>query len=139
MYHLCLDCYFGRRVKPFKTPALIPKPKQQYRIEYSEAWTDGYMVPDKRFIYIIVFDDKDFYIGYTTDIRKRLSELREQKASLTARYNYRLAYLETAISERAAELREAELKKLLESNPSQIEAMISEFHYRMRELGFEKD
>ncbi|MFC2011365.1 GIY-YIG nuclease family protein [Chloroflexota bacterium] len=139
MYYLCLDCYFGRRVKLLKTPAVIPKPKQQYRIEYSEAWTDGYMMPDKRFIYIIAFDDKVLYVGHAVDMYKQFPELRKQKASPTTGHKARLEYLEIAANEKSAELREAELKRLLKTNPEQVYAMISEFHRNMRELGFEKD
>ncbi|MFC2056557.1 GIY-YIG nuclease family protein [Chloroflexota bacterium] len=137
MYHTCLDCYVGRRVKPQKGPAVVPEPKQQYRIEYSETWTDGYMGPEKRFIYILEFDDGTLYIGHTTDIHSRLSELREQKAPSTARQKPRLGYLEIGVNEEAADLRVAELKKLLESNPDQVGAMLLEFHHHMQELGFE--
>ncbi len=139
MYHSCLDCYVGRRVKPQKGPAVVPEPKQQYKIEYSEAWTDGYMVPDRCFIYIIELDDETLYIGQTTDIQSRLSELREQKTSPAARQKPKLGYLETAVNEEAAELRVAELERLLESNPGQIDAMVFEFHHRMQELGFEEE
>ena len=139
MYYLCLDCYVGRRVKPQKEPAVVPEPKQQYRIEYSETWTDGLMMPDRRFIYILEFDDETLYIGHTTDIHSRLSELREENPSPAARQKPKLGYLEIAVNEEAADLRVAELKRLLESNPSHIGAMLLEFHHRMQELGFEED
>ena len=138
MYYMCLDCYVGRQVKQRKEPAVVPKPKQQYRIEYSEAWTDGYMMPDKCFIYILEFDDGTFYVGHTKDIQSRLSELREKKTSSAARQKPKLHYLEIAVNERAAELREAELKKLIVSNPGQISAMALEFHHHMQEFGFEE-
>ncbi len=137
MYYLCLDCYIGRRVKPQKVPAVVPKPKQQYRIEYSETWTDGYMGPDKCFIYILEFDDGTLYVGHTRDIQSRLSEFREQKTSPAARQKPKLHYLEIAVNEKAAELRESELKRLIESNPGQIGVMALEFHHHMQEFGFE--
>lgn len=134
MYQLCLDCYFGRKIKPKKLPAEIPKPKKLYKIEYSEKWTDGYMMPDKRFIYILELDDKFLYIGHTTDIRKQFPELRKRKTSSTVGRTAKLYYLEMAANERAAELRVAELKKLLKTNPEQIHAMAAEFHQHMREF-----
>lgn len=139
MYHLCLDCYFGRKVKPKKLPAVVPIPKKHYRIEYSEAWTDGFMLSDKRFIYILEFDDRALYVGQTANIYNQFPELRAQKTSFTTGHNARLGYLEIAANENAAEWRVSELKKLVASNPSQIDAMILEFHYHMQELGFEKE
>ncbi len=138
MYHLCLDCYFGRKVKPKKLPDVVPEPKKHYRIEYSETWTEGFMLPDKRFIYILESDDGVFYIGHTADIRREFPELRKQKTSSTVGRTARLHYLEVAANEGAAELREAELKRLLKTNPEQINAMILEFHHHMQEFGFEK-
>lgn len=139
MYQLCSDCYFGRRVKPKKQPAAIPKPEQQYKIEYSEAWTDGYMMPDKRFIYILELADGAFYVGQTPDIYHQLAELREGKTSLTAGRKARLGYLELAADEKAAEFRVAELKRLVKSNPGQVEAMILEFHHQLREFRLEPE
>ena len=138
MYQLCLDCYFGRQVKPKKLPAVVPIPKKHYKIEYSEAWTDGFMLSDKRFIYILEFDDGALYVGQATDIYHQLSELREKKTSPNAGHNARLGYLELAANEQAAEFRVAELKKLVRENPEQIRAMAIEFHQHMQEFGLEK-
>jgi len=137
MYQLCLDCYFGRPFAHWEPPAVIPAPKQTYKVEYSEAWTDGYMEPERCFVYIVEFDDENFYVGHAPDMRKRLSELGAQGTSSTAGRNPKLQYLEAAATQRAAELREDELKRLIDSNPRQIRLMITRFHGRMRELGFE--
>ena len=131
MYPQCLDCYFGRRVAPWKPTVAIPTQKNSYRIEYSDAWIDPFLRPDKVFVYIIRFDDGDLCVGRTTDLRKRLREHREKGN------NPQLDYLHIVATEGAAELRESELKRLIDSNPRQIDLMISEFHGRMRELGFE--
>jgi predicted GIY-YIG superfamily endonuclease len=135
---LCLDCQLGRQVKPKKLPAETPKPKQ-YRKGSSEAKTDGYVRPGRCFIYILEFGEGDFNIGYTADVYRQFPELREQKNSATAGHKARLQYLELAVSEEAAKLREAELKILIKTNPDQIRTMASDFHKHMRELGLEKD
>jgi len=136
---LCLDCQLGRQAVPKKLPAETPKPEQYRRMGPFEAKTDSYVMPGKCFIYILEFDEGDFYIGHTADVGKQFPELREPKDSLGAGRKARLQYLELAASEEAAKLREDELKKLIKTNPSEIRAMVSDFHKHMRELGFEKD
>ena len=131
MYPQCLNCHFGRRVAPWKPPVAIPTQKKSYRIEYSDAWVDPFLRPDKFFVYIIRFDDGDLHVGHTNDLRKQLREHKEKGN------NPQLDYLHIVATERAAELRESELKGLIHSNPSQIDLMISDFHGHMRELGFE--
>ena len=135
---MCLDCQLGRQAQPKKLPAETPKPKQ-YRRGYSGTSVDGYVRPGRCFIYILEFDEGNFYIGHTADVSKQFPELREQQNSLGAGQKARLQYLELAASEEAAKLREAELKMLVKTNPGQIRAMASDFHKHMRELGFEKD
>lgn len=115
-------------------------PKKQYhRIEYSEAWIDGYLRPDKFFVYILEFDDGSFYVGHNNDLYKDLSQYREQKTSPTAGHNAKLQYAQIVATQRAAELREAELKKLISLNPDQIHLMILDFYSHMRDLGLEED
>ena len=109
--------------------------KQHYQVEYSDAWVDPYQRADKFFVYILEFDDGNLYVSYTSDLR----EHKEQRILSAAGRNPELGYLHIVATERAAELRETELKRLINSNPRQIDLMISEFHGRMRELGFEQD
>ena len=137
MYQLCLDCYFGRPVAQWEPPVEIPAQKQSYKVEYSEAWVDGYMRPDRFFVYILELDDGTLDVGHTADIRKQLAEYREQKTSSTAGRNAKLQYLQIVATQQAAELREAELKRLIESNPSQIRLMFADFHQHMREFVLE--
>ena len=137
MYRLCLDCYFGRRVARRKPLTVIPSQKQSYKVEYSDAWVDGYLRPDRFFVYILEFDEGYFYVGHTADLRKQLAEHGVQKTSPTTGRNPQLQYLHIVATKKAAELHEAELKKLIESNPRQIRLMISHFRGRMRELGVE--
>lgn len=137
MYRLCLDCYVGREVAHWEPPVLIPTQKQYVQVELSDVWIDGYLRADRFFVYILELGKGDFYIGHTKDIRKRLSEFRGEKTPSTAGGNPKLQYLQVIATEKAAELREAELKRLMETNPSQIHLMISEFHRHMREFGLE--
>jgi predicted GIY-YIG superfamily endonuclease len=136
MYQQCQDCYFGRKVTPWQPSVEIANQEQSYRVDYSETWTDGYMQPERYFVYIIGFGEGDFYVGHTADIRKRLAEHREGKIFPTSGGITRLEYLEVAADEKAALLREAELKRLIEINPNQLRLMTSRFVERMRELGF---
>ncbi len=137
IYDMCLDCYVGRRVKRQKPAKVIPKRKQYPRIEYSETGTGGYPGHDRYFIYVIELDDGVLYVGHTMDIHSRLSELRKKKKSSTVEHNPRLQYLEAVASAEDAEARESELKRLVQSDPSQLRAMASDFQRHMRELGLE--
>ncbi|MBA7701921.1 hypothetical protein ES703_110669 [subsurface metagenome] len=138
MYRLCLDCYVGRPVAQWEPSVMIPTQKKDYRVEYSDAWIDGYMELERFFVYIVEFDEGNFHVGHTKDMRKRLSEYRDDKTSPSSGRNPKLQYLQLIATEKAAELREAELKRLIESNPDQIRLMISEFHRHMREFGLEE-
>ncbi len=107
MHYLCPDCFGGRSVVPWKPHVRIPPSKQQHEVEYSEArangksqiatragegagysysWMDSHLSPARCFVYILEFDDGQFYVGHTIDLRKQLAEHRKQKASsLTGR------------------------------------------------------
>lgn len=137
MYHLCLDCYFGRPVAQWEPSSPIPTPKQSYKVELSDAWVDGYLRHDKFFIYILEFDEGDLYIGHTADLNKQLSEHRKPKTPSTTGQNPKLQYVQIVATQKVAELREAELKRLINSNPNQIRLMIWDFRNRMRELGYD--
>lgn len=139
MYQLCLDCYIGRPVKPWEPSVEVPPQKQHYKVEYSDAWVDGYMQPDKCFVYILEVDDGVLYVGHTKDLRERLTEHREQKKSSTAGHDSKLQYVEIVATQEVAKLREDELKRLMESNPGQIQAMISDFRSHMRVFGYKED
>lgn len=138
MYQLCLDCYFGRPVKPWKPTVEIPAPKKTPKVELSDIWVDGHMRPDRFFIYILELDDGVLYVGHTTDLREQLAEQKEQKMSSTAGRSPRLQYLQLVATKEVAEEREVELKRLIESNPGQIHLMITDFTGRMRDLGYKE-
>ncbi|MBI2329122.1 MAG: GIY-YIG nuclease family protein [Chloroflexi bacterium] len=137
MYQKCLDCYVGRPVARWEPSVVIPVPEKSYQVEYSDTWVDGHMRLDRFFVYIVEFDGGDLRVGHTKDIKKRLSEYRDDKKSSSSGGNPKLQYLQVIATEKAAELHEAELKRLMESNPDQIRLMISQFHHHMREFGLE--
>jgi len=138
MYQLCLDCYFGRPVKPWKPTVEIPAPKKTQKVELSEAWVDGHMRPDRFFIYILELDDGVLYVGHTADLREHLSEHKAQKVSATAGRSPKLQYAQIVATKEVAEEREIELKELIRSNPDQIHLMITDFRGRMHELGYKQ-
>ena len=133
-YYLCLDDYYGRRVTRWEPPIAIPAPKQNYRVEFSEAWTDGYLELERVLIYILELADGGFYIDYTTDIRKRYSEHRDAKIPSTAGRNPMLRYVELSANPKAAELRLDELQRLTESNPQQMRLMVRKFRDHLAAL-----
>lgn len=137
MYEKCLDCYVGRPVARWEPSVEIPPPKKEYQVKYSDVWVDGFMRLDRFFVYIIEFDEGDFRIGYTKDIKKQLSEYRADRKSSPSGCKPELQYLQIIATEKAAELHVDELKRLMESNPDQIRLMIFEFHRHMREFGLE--
>lgn len=139
MYRLCLDCYFGRPVKAWEPSVEIPTPEKTPKVELSDVWVDGYMRSDRFFVYILELDDGVLYVGHTTDLRKHLADHRDEKTLATARHNPKLQYVQIVATREAAEEREVELKRLIESNPGQIHLMVSDFTGRMRELGYKKD
>ncbi|MAE11008.1 MAG: hypothetical protein CL876_03685 [Dehalococcoidales bacterium] len=154
MYHLCQDCYVGRSVKPLGTSTREDQPKQKFRIEYSEEWSDISQIRDKSYVYIVGFDDGSVQVGQTRDMAIRLAELSESRETVTEKNtgakfeepqqsdvgrSPRLDFMEVTDGEKAGDARIAQLNRMMESNPGQIEAMIYEFHQHMREFGFEVD
>ena len=139
LYHLCLDCYFGRPITRRKQRKAIPNSEKYPRIEYSEAWTDGFLSRNRRYVYVFEVDDGVFYVGHTADMQGVIYKLKEPKASSAAGYNPRLQYMEMADDDEAAELRVSELKKLIQSDLSQMRKMAQDFLNHMREMGYEED
>jgi len=134
MYELCLDCYYQRPVASWKPSTVIPTLNRHYGVEHSDAWTKGDEGVNRFFVYILKLDSGDFYIGHTRELRERLSEHRDKKTSSTAGRNPKLQYFEVLPNREAAELREADLKKLKDSNPRQIRRMIISFQDLIREV-----
>ena len=64
------------------------------------------------YVYVLSsLKDKDMYVGYTSDLKRRLSEHNEGKSFSTApRKPFKLVYYEAYMSKRDAERRERGLK-----------------------------
>ena len=137
MYELCLDCAYRRPVTRWEPPIAIRTVNQHHMVEHSDAWIKGDKGADRFFVYILKLDNGDFYVGQARELRERLSEHRDQKVASTARRNPKLQYFEILPTREAAELREAELKRLRDSNPRQIRRMIIGFHDLIREVKLE--
>jgi len=133
-YDLCLDCYYGRRAAPWNPPATIAPPNRPHGLEHSDAWKKGDRGAGEFFVYVLKLDNGDFYVGHTRELRERLSEHKDQKVSSTAGRKPKLQYFEVLSTREAAELREAELKRVKDSNTRQIRRMIIAFHDLVREI-----
>ncbi len=133
-WELCLDCRDGRPVAPWNPPAAIPPPNRPHGLEHSDAWKNGDREADEFFVYVLKLDNGDFYVGHTRELRERLSEHRDQKVSSTAGHNPKLQYFEVVSTREAAQSREAELKRVKDSNTRQIRRMIISFHDLVREI-----
>jgi predicted GIY-YIG superfamily endonuclease len=137
IYKFCLDCYLERPVKQRKPSVVSSNRKKSPREEYTEILRGGYLKQERYFIYVIELDNGVFYVGYTQDVRRRLSGFGKKKKSTISGYYPKLQFLEIITGEKDAELREAELKKLVQSDPKQIRSMSSDFYQQMKEYGFE--
>ena len=86
MYYKCMDCYVGRKVKMEQASLIALEPEHDIRVEYSDEWSDGYMLKTKSFIYIIGFDDAPRQVGQTPDIRRHLAELKKLVSANSIRW-----------------------------------------------------
>ncbi|GBF11418.1 MAG: GIY-YIG nuclease family protein [Tepidibacillus sp.] len=82
-------------------------------------------VKKDHYVYILQCGDHSFYTGYTTDIKRRLAQHQEGKASkyTRSRLPVRLIYYEKGDSKSWGLKRELEIKKL---NRKQKEMLIKE-------------
>ncbi len=128
-YDICKDCY-----DTLKKKNVEKKSNSQIRIEHSKAWEKGDKGVEKFFVYILKDDKGRFYVGQTRDLRIRLGEHRDGKTTSTSGRNLKLQYFEEVSSRKSAELKEVELKKLLNSNERKIRKMIQDFQDRVREV-----
>jgi predicted GIY-YIG superfamily endonuclease len=136
IYRYCLDCYLERPIKKRKPAVVSTKQKKSPRELYTGILRGDYPRQERYFVYVIEFDGGVFYVGYTRDIHRQISGLGKKK-STTSGYSPKLQFLEIIAGEKDAELREAELKKLVQSDPKQIRSMSSDFYQQMKEYGFE--
>jgi len=128
-YDVCKDCY-----SRLKRKNVGNKSNSQIRMEHSKAWEKGDKGVEKFFVYILKDDKGSFYIGHTRDLRVRLGEHRDGKTKSTSGRNLKLQYFEEVSSRKSAELKEVELKKLVNTNERKIRKMIQDFQDRVREV-----
>jgi len=137
MYELCLDCYNGRPVARWQPASSIPQREKSQSLEHSNTWNKHDEAATRFFVYVLSLDGGKFYVGQTRELRERLSEHKDGKTPSTAGANPKLKYFETLPTREAAEYREAELKKIAESNPREIRRMIINLRDLVFELRFE--
>lgn len=130
---LCGDCEKGRPVTGQRSSIMNAN---KHKVEHSEKWRKRDEVVDKFYVYILRLDSGKFYVGQSRELRERLEERRDSKVKSTAGRNPKLNYFEVLPTREAAELREAELKELMDSNPREIRRLIVSFRDNVRELEF---
>jgi predicted GIY-YIG superfamily endonuclease len=139
-YKQCLDCYHKRPIKHWTPPTDFSQPKPQsetVNIEHSKKWERGDKDIDRFYAYILKLDGGVFYIGHTRELRERISEHLDGTTASTKGLNPKLQYFEILPTREEAVKREAELKKLVETNNREIRRMIISFQDLIRELNYD--
>ena len=135
-YDLCLNCVSERPTSPRpRKPASRPK-YTWYKEEYSPAWAKGDKTAPYFFVYILKLSDGTFYAGQTRELRERLMEHRDNQVSSTKSRNPKLVWFATIPSRNAATKLEAELKKLIATNPREVRRMITTLKDYVKELDY---
>ena len=128
-FDVCKDCY-AAPIRKSVTRESYP----QIKVEHSKAWEKGDQGVGKFFVYILKNNTGEFYAGHTRDLRVRLGEHRDGKTKSTSGKNLTLQYYEIVNNRKAAEQKEAELKRLIISNERKVRIMIQEFQDLHREV-----
>ncbi len=97
----------------------IPKP--------SKSWLKKDEGVKKFFVYILRFEDGDFYVGQTRELNERMLEHRYNTTVSTSGKNPKLQYFEILPSRQSAMIREHEIKALIKNNRREIYRMINSF------------
>ena len=105
-------------------------------MEHSEKWNKRDQVAERFYVYILKLDGGKFYAGQSRELRERIDEHKDGKVKSTTGRNPKLNYFEVLPTREAAELREAELKEIIDSNPREIHRLIVSFRADVRELEF---
>jgi len=133
-YDLCLVC---ERRKP--TAASVSRRGETnqtrwYKPEYSPSWDVGDAEADQFYVYILKLEGGSFYAGQTRELKERLSEHRDGKASATRGKNPRLVWFDAVPSREIATSTEVDLKKLVDPNPREIRRMVIKFQGLVQEV-----
>ena len=121
-FDVCKDCYGA-----LKKGSVDKKSDSPIRIEHSKAWEKGDQGVEKFFVYILKDEKGEFYSGHTRDLRIRYGYHTDGKVKSTSGRKQKLIYYETLSNRKSAELREVEIKKLINYNEYKIRKMIQDF------------
>jgi predicted GIY-YIG superfamily endonuclease len=88
----------------------------------------------KFFVYILLLEGGELYIGQTRELRERMLEHRNGVTASTAGKNPKLKYFEITTTRELAMLREHELKKIVRNNRREVFRMITTFQDLVSEI-----
>lgn len=136
-YNLCLDCYNSRPLQNRRGAARSAQgARRWYKKEHSPEWERRDAAANEFFVYILKLDNGRFYVGQTRELRERLLEHRDGRATSTAGRNPKLVWFAILPSRDVATNMELELRKLADANPRAIRRMVVRFQDFLRELDY---
>ncbi len=121
-FDVCKDCYGASKMR-----SADKKSNSPIRREHSKAWEKGDKGVDNFYVYILKDEKGEFYCGQTRDLRIRYGYHTDGKVKSTSGRKQKLVYYETLNNRKSAELKEVEIKKLINSNEYKIRKMIQDF------------
>jgi len=125
-YNICLDCYNKKRGK-------LAKSQQQ---DEKFGWESHAVGVAEFYVYILKLNQGKFYVGQTRALRARMMEHRDGTTMSTTAQNPKLVWFTVLPTRTRALETEAEIKKLVASNPRKIREMVIDFSDIARELDY---
>ncbi len=137
-YKVCAQCHDKAQAAAVDAESKDAKtPTGPDQLEYSAAWDKLDAQSDQFFAYVLRLDGGKLYAGHTRELRERLEEHRTGTGGrATSGKNPRLVWFGMLPTREAATDMEAKLKKLIASNPRQINRMIVGFRDLVNELDY---
>ena len=108
--------------------------KQVYTPHPSKYWRKRDEGADKFFVYILMLESGELYVGHTRELRERMLEHRNGITASTSGKNPKLQYFEIQPTRELAMSREHEIKKIVKHNRREIFRMISAFRELISEV-----
>ena len=99
--------------------------KQVYTPNPPKFWGKRDEGVTKFFVYILLLEGGELYVGHTRELRERMLEHRNGITASTAGKNPKLQYFEITPTRESAMLREYEIKKIVRNNRREIFRMIT--------------
>jgi predicted GIY-YIG superfamily endonuclease len=109
------------------------KSSELRRIEHSPSWEKDDGKTSAFYVYVMKLSNGSYHISNTRDLRKRISEHKDNQTQTTAGLKPKLVYYEKKRSIYDVSLQESILKDLAQSNERQFRKMITGFRDKMRE------